>query len=64
MLLAIPGNGPVDVSAEKLESLRKQVDVQLKPVLRERDFAEFDVDHALEIVRRFAEPLLPKRRHS
>lgn len=61
--LAIPGNEPIDVSEEKLENLRKQVDVQLKPVLRESDFAEFNIDHALEIVRRFAEPLLPKKRH-
>jgi len=61
--LAIPGNEPIDVSEEKLERLRKQVDVQLKPVLRERDFAEFDIDRALDVVKRFAEPLLPKRGH-
>ena len=62
--LAIPGNEPVDLSDQKREALRKQVFVQLKPVLRERDFAEFDIDRALEIVRRFAEPLFPKERPS
>jgi len=58
--LAIPGNQPVDVSHEKLESLRRQVAAQLKPVLRARDFAEFDIERALEMVRRFAELLAAK----
>jgi predicted nucleotidyltransferase component of viral defense system len=62
--LAVPGNEPIDMSKEKLEELRKQVDVQLKPVLRERDFSEFDVDHALETVRHFAKALFSKGRHS
>lgn len=48
--LAIPGNEPIDVSKERLQDLRKQVDAQLKPVLRERDFTDFDIDHALETV--------------
>jgi len=62
--LAIPGNEPIDVSKERLQDLRKQVDAQLKPVLRERDFTEFDIDHALETVRRFAGALLPKKGRS
>jgi len=62
--VAIPGNEPIDVSEEKLESLRKQIAAELKPVLRESDFAEFDIDRAVDIVRRFAEPLLPKKRPS
>ena len=55
--LSVPRNEPVDVSLEKLENLRRQVEVQLKPVLRERDFANFDLDHAFETVRRFVELL-------
>ena len=44
--LAVPGNAPVDVSAARLTSLRPQLESQLKPVLREVDFAAFDLDRA------------------
>jgi predicted nucleotidyltransferase component of viral defense system len=47
--LAIPGNNPVDVSERRLEALRRQVEPELRPVLRDRDFAEFDLDRAFEI---------------
>jgi len=52
--LAIPGNEPVDISRARLEALRRQVDPELKPVLRDRDFAEFDLDRAFEIGVRMA----------
>ncbi len=55
--LSIPGNEPIDVSSDKSENLRRQVDVQLKPVLRESDFANFDLDRALETVRQFSNSL-------
>ncbi len=48
--LAVPGNEPVDVSAQRLEELRKQIEPQLKSVLREQDLAEFDLDRAFETV--------------
>jgi hypothetical protein len=48
--LAVPGNEPVNVSSERLAALRRQVDTQLRPVLRERDFREFDLDRAFKIV--------------
>jgi len=57
--LSVPGTEPIDVSPEKLENLRRQVDVQLKPVLKESDFISFDLNHAFETVRRFAEALAP-----
>jgi predicted nucleotidyltransferase component of viral defense system len=44
--LAIPGNEPIDVSPERLASLQKQLNTQLKPVLRPSDFAEFDLERA------------------
>jgi len=56
--LAVPGNEPIDFSEEKSEKLRRQVDVQLKPVLREHDFAEFDIDRALNAVKSFGKRLL------
>jgi predicted nucleotidyltransferase component of viral defense system len=52
--LAIPGNDPVDVSERRLEALRRQVEPELRPVLRDRDFAEFDLDRAFEIGVRMA----------
>jgi len=52
--LAVPGNEPVDVSAQRLEELRKQIEPQLKPVLREQDLAEFDLDRAFEVVAEMA----------
>jgi predicted nucleotidyltransferase component of viral defense system len=55
--LSVPGNEPIDVSPGKLEDLRRQLNIQLKPVLRESDFAGFDLDHAFETVERFAKPL-------
>jgi predicted nucleotidyltransferase component of viral defense system len=51
---SIPGNEPMDVSSDKLENLRRQVDVLLKPVLRDGDFADFELDRAFETVRQFA----------
>ncbi|HTN70524.1 MAG TPA: nucleotidyl transferase AbiEii/AbiGii toxin family protein, partial [Methylomirabilota bacterium] len=48
--LAIPGNEPVDVSAPRLSDLRLQLTSHLEPVLRARDFTEFDLDRAFEIV--------------
>jgi hypothetical protein len=52
--LAIPGNDPVDVSELRLAALRRQVDPELKPVLRDRDFVEFDLERAFEIAVRMA----------
>jgi len=52
--LAVPGNDPVDVSTQRLKELRNQIEPQLKPVLREQDRAEFDLDRAFEIVVKMA----------
>lgn len=48
--LAMPGNEPVDVSAARLAALRPQVEAQLRPVLRARDFADFDLERAFATV--------------
>lgn len=48
--LSIPKNEPVNVGAERLVQLRGQVDGRLRPVLRVRDFAAFDLDRAFGIV--------------
>jgi hypothetical protein len=40
-----------------MEQLRRQLDAQLRPVLREREFAQFDLPRAIETVHRVAEAL-------
>ena len=52
--LAVPGNHPVDVSEPRLAELRRQLEPQLKPVLRERDFVRFDLDRAFNTVAKMA----------
>ncbi|MFZ2654188.1 MAG: nucleotidyl transferase AbiEii/AbiGii toxin family protein [Victivallales bacterium] len=48
--LAVPGNDKVDLSETRLDSLRKQIAGALKPVLRERDLHEFDLDRIFGIL--------------
>ncbi|MFM7292198.1 MAG: nucleotidyl transferase AbiEii/AbiGii toxin family protein [Planctomycetia bacterium] len=48
--LAIPGTPPVDVGSERMATLRRQVDAKLKPVLREEEFRDFDLDRAIALV--------------
>ena len=52
--LAVPGNEPVDVSDQRLAALQQQVQSQLRPVLRAKDFAEFDLGRAFQIVAEMA----------
>jgi predicted nucleotidyltransferase component of viral defense system len=55
--LAVAGNDPIDVSRSRLESLRRQVDARLKPVLRPEDYERFDLERAFGAVSRIAELL-------
>ena len=55
--LAVPGNDPVDVSRGRLASLRQQLEAELRPVLRDPDFAEFDLDRAFSSVAKVAAAL-------
>ncbi|MCK4415219.1 MAG: nucleotidyl transferase AbiEii/AbiGii toxin family protein [Candidatus Eisenbacteria sp.] len=48
--LAIPGNPPVDLSHGRLAALHKQLDTRLRPVIRDRDLREFDLDCAIGLV--------------
>jgi predicted nucleotidyltransferase component of viral defense system len=48
--LDVPGNAPVDVSAERKQELDKQLEGQLKPVLRPADFVRFNFDEAFALV--------------
>jgi predicted nucleotidyltransferase component of viral defense system len=48
--LAVPGNRPADVSGTRLAALRRQLEPQLRPVLRNKDFGAFDLERAFRIV--------------
>ncbi len=48
--LAIPGNDPVNVTAERLAELRDQLEARLRPVLRARDLEAFNLERAFGIV--------------
>ncbi|HBO44113.1 MAG TPA: hypothetical protein DD670_09315, partial [Planctomycetaceae bacterium] len=52
--LAVPGNEIVDMSGEKLQTLRRQVDSELAPVLRAQDIATFDIDRAFAVAAQVA----------
>ncbi|MBI5528668.1 MAG: nucleotidyl transferase AbiEii/AbiGii toxin family protein [Deltaproteobacteria bacterium] len=55
--LLVPGNEPADVSEPRLAVLVRQVDSQLRPVLREADFTEFDLERAVGLVKSIAAAL-------
>jgi predicted nucleotidyltransferase component of viral defense system len=55
--LAIPGTPPVDVSADRLDPLRHQLQARLRPVLRENEYARFDLERAMDTVRAVARRL-------
>jgi predicted nucleotidyltransferase component of viral defense system len=48
--LEVPGNDPVDCSLERKVELDRQLEGQLKPVLRPADFDTFNLDKAFELV--------------
>lgn len=52
--LKMPGNAPVDLSQQRFATLQRQLDSQLKPVLREIDFREFDLKRAFQIITKMA----------
>ncbi len=55
--LEVRGNGPVDLSSKRKYELDLQLEGQLKPVLRPRDYAQFDLDKAFELVCKVAAKL-------
>jgi predicted nucleotidyltransferase component of viral defense system len=48
--LQIPGVKMGETGKVLIEQLRSQLETELRPVLRERDFAEFDLERAIAIV--------------
>jgi predicted nucleotidyltransferase component of viral defense system len=50
--LDVPGNSPVDISLEYKPELARQLEGQLRPVLRPADFDGFNMDEAFELIGR------------
>ena len=48
--LLVPGNFQVDISQPRLAVLRQQLEGQLRPVLREKDYSDFDLERAIRMV--------------
>ena len=48
--LQVPGTAAVDVSPDRVGQLRGQLEAELRPVLRERDFAQFDLGRAVATI--------------
>ena len=46
-----------DLSDSRIGQLRRQLDAELRPVLREQEFAQFDLERAIGTVRAVAEAL-------
>jgi hypothetical protein len=59
--LAVPGNAPVDVTEARLAALRPQVKAELRPVLRDSDFVEFDLERAFATVADVARRVAARR---
>ena len=55
--ITVPGNDPVNVSDLRMSSLRGQLTPRLRPVLRQSNFDEFDLDRAISTVLQIAEAL-------
>jgi predicted nucleotidyltransferase component of viral defense system len=59
--LDISGNIPIDISLEYKEELYRQLEGQLKPVLRPMDFNSFNMDEALKLISMIAEAISYER---
>jgi hypothetical protein len=57
--LAIPRTPEPDLSDERIRQLERQLETQLRPVLREREFQQFDLARAVETLRRIKLALSP-----
>lgn len=53
--LAVDGNEPVDLSPAKGATLRAQIETQLRPVLRARDYDAFDLERVLRVLGELAQ---------
>ncbi|MBL8268076.1 nucleotidyl transferase AbiEii/AbiGii toxin family protein [Steroidobacter sp.] len=55
--IAVNGTGAVDLSAARYDQLTAQLEAQLRPVLRSKDFERFDLERAFSTVVKAAQAL-------
>jgi len=55
--LMIPDNDPADVSLQKKELLKSQMEVELQSVLRQKGYDQFDLEESFKIVSTIANKL-------
>jgi len=48
--LAVPGNDSLNIALSRKQILKRQMETELKPILREKDFQQFDLDRAFDLV--------------
>ncbi|MFQ5738703.1 MAG: nucleotidyl transferase AbiEii/AbiGii toxin family protein [Acidobacteriota bacterium] len=60
----VPGNDSVEVSGAKLTVLRRQLEPQLKPVLRVTDYESFDLERAFALVSKVSQALKKQTRQA
>jgi predicted nucleotidyltransferase component of viral defense system len=55
--LDVPGNTPINISLQHKQNLARQLEGQLRPVLRPADFDRFNMDRAFELITRVTDKL-------
>lgn len=55
--LAVPGNEPVIINPQRKKQLLNQIDTELKPVLRNRDFEQFDFEAVFDLVEKVSKKI-------
>lgn len=55
--LSAPGTAAPDVSVDRMRLLQPQLEAELRPVLRARDFETFDLQRAIGTVREVSQQL-------
>jgi hypothetical protein len=53
----VPGNEYLYLSKERKQELNRQLEGQLKPVLRRSDFADFNLNEAFELIHNITKAL-------
>jgi predicted nucleotidyltransferase component of viral defense system len=53
----VPGNKPLDLSQERKQEINRQLEGQLRPVLRRSDFEDFNLNAAFELIHNITKAL-------
>jgi hypothetical protein len=55
--LEVPGNTPIEISLEYKREIGRQLEGQLRPVLRPTDFDTFNLDEAFDLIGRISKAI-------